>query len=140
MITTKNRKYELIIIFNPNTQDAAVEERITKLEEIARNHKGSIEKREIWGRRSLAYPINNFKHAVFAVLNVQGEGTIVSEMTRHLKLSEEVMRSSVVTKDAYSPDLDGRLKGDFTYGYKPPHTQFGGGFDMSDDDEMDSAN
>lgn len=128
MVRPKQRKYELIIVFNPNTQDQIIDERISKLEEIARNHTGVVEKREIWGKRSLAYPVQNFKYGLFVVLTVKGVGSIVAEMQRNLKLADEVLRTSMITKDEFSPDLEGRLKSDFTYGYRPPHTQFGGGF------------
>jgi small subunit ribosomal protein S6 len=143
MITEKNRHYELIIVFNPNTQDSAVEERISKIEELVKSHNGVIEKKDVWGKRSLAYPINNYKYGLFVVLTIRSEGTVVTEISRQLRISDEVLRNSLVTKDQYAPSLDDRLKGDFTYGYKPPHGQFnaGGGefgdLDVSDDDSDD---
>ncbi|HMO17393.1 MAG TPA: 30S ribosomal protein S6 [Oligoflexia bacterium] len=133
MVRPKQRKYELIIVFNPNTQDQVVDERISKLEEIARNHSGVVEKREVWGKRSLAYPVQNFKYGLFVVLTVKGLGAIVSEMQRNLKLADEVLRTSMITKDEFAPDLEGRLKGDFTYGYRPPHAQFGVGAGVGSD-------
>jgi small subunit ribosomal protein S6 len=137
MITEKNRHYELIMVFNPNTQDSAVEERINKIEELLKNHNGQIEKKDIWGKRSLAYPIGNFKYGLFVVLTIRSEGTVVTEINRQLRISDEVLRNSLVTKDQYSPDLEERLKGDFTYGYKPPHGQFSGGGEFGDSDDTD---
>ena len=123
MITTKMRRYEVLIVFNPNTQDDVIQEKLAKIEEFAGNHNGKVEKKEVWGRRSLAYPISNYKSGLFVALNVSGESTLVSDLNRQLQLMDEVLRSFVTTKNEYSPDLDGRLKSDFTYGYRPPASQ-----------------
>lgn len=145
MITTKMRTYEVLVVFNPNTQDDTVQERIAKIEEVARNHNGAVVKKEVWGRRSLAYPISNYKYGLFVALNVTGEGSVVNDLNRQLHLMDEVLRSFVTTKNKYSPDLDGRLKSDFTYGYRPPQSQFGAkAFGLEDEDaefgaDVDSA-
>ena len=54
---------------------------------------------------------------------------------------DEVLRSSIMTKNDFSPDLNGRLKSDFTYGYRPPHVStFGGTGDGDDkDDSLEDA-
>jgi small subunit ribosomal protein S6 len=136
MISEKMRTYELIVVFNPNAQESMVNERITKIEEIVKKHSGEITSKEIWGKRSLAYPVKNYKYGLFIVLTIHSEGSVVSEINRMLRISDEVLRNTLVTKDKYSPDLEGRLKGDFTYGYKPPHAQFNinaGAGDFDDD-------
>lgn len=119
MIRSKQRSYEVLMVFNPNTPDAALEERIKKVEEVCKAHGGSLDKKEVWGRRSLAYTISNYKYGLFVALNVSGVGSLVTDLSRQMKLMDEVLRSTVMTKNQYSPDLDGRLKGDFTYGYRP---------------------
>ena len=129
-------------MFNPNTQEETVQHRISKIAEVATKHNGELQKREIWGRRSLAYPINNYKYGLFVAANLTGESTVIADLNRQLHLMDEVLRSFVVTKNAYSPDLDGRLKSDFTYGYRPPQSQFGSKTSDSDgaddDDNSDS--
>ncbi len=140
MITEKMRSYEVLVVFNPNTQDETIQERIAKIEEVASAHNGKLDKKEIWGRRSLAYPISNYKYGLFVALNLSGEGTIVSDINRQLHLMDEVLRSFVVTKNKYSPDLDGRLKSDFTYGYRPPQSQFGAkAFGLEDEEGLDAV-
>ncbi len=140
MISEKFRNYELIIVFNPNTQESAVQERISKIDEIVKKHNGEISNREVWGKRSLAYPISNYKYGLFVVLTIKSEGSVVTEINRMLRISDEVLRNTLVTKDKYSPDLNGRLKGDFTYGYKPPHAQFNPFMgDFSDDADADET-
>ena len=136
MITTKQREYEVLVVFNPNTQEDVVQERSAKIEEVAKSHNGEVTKKEMWGRRSLAYPINNYKYGLFLALNISANGTVVSDLNRQLHLMDEVLRSFVVTKNKYSPDLDGRLKSDFTYGYRPPQSQFGAKAFGVDDDEV----
>lgn len=124
MITTKMRTYEVLVVFNPNTQDDVIQERLAKIEDVAKKHNGKVDKKEVWGRRSLAYPISNYKYGLFVAINVSGESTLVTELNRQLQLMDEVLRTFVTTKNQYSPDLDGRLKSDFTYGYRPPQSQF----------------
>ncbi len=137
MISEKQRKYELLLVFNPNTQDSVLEERLRKIEEVARDHAGVVEKREIWGKRSLAYPINNYKYGLFVAVNVNGLGSIVADLRRQISLMDEVLRNSIMTKNDFSPDLNGRLKSDFTYGYRPPHVSTFGGNGAGDGDDKD---
>lgn len=133
MVREKQRKYELLIVFNPNTQEATLDERMKKLEEVTKEHQGSIEKKEVWGKRSLAYPINNYKYGLFVAANVTGVGSVVADLRRQISLMDEVLRSSIMTKNQFSPDLDGRLKSDFTYGYRPPVNPLAGVLGDTDD-------
>jgi len=137
MITTKQREYEVLVVFNSNTQDDILLERSNKIQEVAKAHGGDVTKKEVWGRRSLAYPISNYKYGLFLALNIKANGTVVADLNRQLHLMDEVLRSFVVTKNKYSPDLDGRLKSDFTYGYRPPQSQFGSKSFGADDDVVD---
>lgn len=140
MISEKFRNYELIVVFNPNTQESAVNDRLAKLEEIVKKHNGEIVSKEVWGKRSLAYPISDYKYGLFVILTIKSEGSVVTEINRMLRISDEVLRNTIVAKDKYSPALDGRLKGDFTYGYKPPHAQFNPMMgDFGDDAEADDS-
>lgn len=139
MISEKIRKYELIVVFNPNTQGKITEERISKTEEIVKKHKGEILKKDLWGKRSLAYPIKNFKFGSFVVLTFSSEGSVVSEINRSLNISDEVLRHTIVIKDKYSPDLEERLTNDFTYGYRPQQNQFSYGSDDDDNNDSDDS-
>ena len=105
-------KYEIIVVFNPDINQDGIKAYLDKVEALVKNHDGVIEKQDHWGRKYLAYPINKHNYGYYVVLIVSSKGTLITELRRQLKISDEIIRSLVVKKDKYAPDLSSRLKGD----------------------------
>ena len=49
-----------------------------------------------WGKRRLAYEIDDFREGVYAVVKLQAEPGATAELERNLRLAPEVMRYLVV--------------------------------------------
>ena len=99
------QKYEVVIVFNPDLEGDALGAEMDKLAAIARDCGGSIDKREIWGRRQLAYPIRDRDYGMYVVMVATGDENFVSTARRQLRLNESVLRELIVIKDKYAPDL-----------------------------------
>src|SRR6185295_2300863 len=94
-------KYDVIYILDPN---ATVEEMAavsTKVEQIVADSKGTVLKKDDWGKRRLAYMVKKHRdgHYIFFHLSVSTE--TIAEITRNLRLLEKVIKFSVV-KDTIS--------------------------------------
>jgi small subunit ribosomal protein S6 len=94
-------KYDVIYILDPN---ATVEEMTavsTKIEQIVADAKGTVLKKDDWGKRRLAYMVKKHRdgHYLFFHLSVTTE--TIAEITRNLRLLEKVIKFSVV-KDTIS--------------------------------------
>jgi small subunit ribosomal protein S6 len=57
---------------------------------------GSIVKTTPWGRRKLAYDINNFRDGSYHIVNFEAEPTIIRELDRTLELHDSIIRHLIV--------------------------------------------
>lgn len=61
--------------------------------------KGEVLKTDNWGKRVLAYEINNETEGVYTLIEFKGEGELVKELDRKLRIDESVMRHLVINKE-----------------------------------------
>lgn len=100
-----SEKYEIVVIFNPDVEGDALGDELVKIEECVKNCNGKVESKEIWGRRQLAYPIQDRNYGNYVVVVATAENNFVSILRRQLRLNENVMRELIVIKDKFAPDL-----------------------------------
>jgi small subunit ribosomal protein S6 len=91
--------YELMYILKPDLGDEAQTAATEKVQQTVEAVGGTIEKTDKWGRRKLAYEINDYSEGFYVVVNFQGHGTIANEITRLLNINEDVVRSIVIRAD-----------------------------------------
>ena len=98
---SQHLKYDVIYILNPN---ASVEEAAAvsaKVEQIVADSKGTVLKKDDWGKRRLAYLVQKHRDGHFIFYHLSIDTTTVAEVTRNLRLLEHVIKFSVV-KDTIS--------------------------------------
>jgi small subunit ribosomal protein S6 len=93
------RKYELVYVVSPDATEAQVSELHTQVDDIVQRMGGQIEKTENWGRRRLAYVIGRHKEGTYVLEAIDGNGEIMKEIERRLKVSDLVIRYLVVRVD-----------------------------------------
>ena len=54
---------------------------------------------EKWGKRRLAYEIEDYKEGQYILMNFEGEGRTSQEIERVMKISEDVIRFLTVRKE-----------------------------------------
>ncbi len=90
------RNYELVLVINPQIADenvGAVTERVGQW--IAASG-GELVNTNPWGRRRLAYPIKDQREGTYVTPQFRMEPRATGELERSLKLSEDVLRYSLV--------------------------------------------
>ena len=90
--------YELVFILKPDIGEeatAAVVERFKSL--IAEN--GTVEAVDEWGKRRLAYLINDFAEGYYVQMNFSSGSNLPAELYRQLKITDTVLRSLIVSKE-----------------------------------------
>jgi len=94
-------KYDVIYILDPNstTEDQAVVS--AKVEQIVTEHKGTVLKKDDWGKRRLSYLVQKHREGHYIFYHLQISTETVAEITRNLRLLEKVIKFSVV-KDTIS--------------------------------------
>ena len=87
--------YETLFVIDPDlTEEAtrALIEKFTSL--IAAN--GEVESVDEWGKRRLAYPINDKNDGYYVLVNFKSEGTLPVELERIFGITEGILRSIVI--------------------------------------------
>lgn len=92
-------KYELMMIVDPQLEDASVKKLVDGYLDVVKNAKGSIDKTDFWGRRKLAYEINGNTEGSYVVVNYTVEPAANDELKRQLGLEPQVIRIKVLRKD-----------------------------------------
>ena len=93
------RHYELMVILDPDLEERTVAPQLDQFLNVVRQGGGTVEKVDIWGRRRLAYEIDQEAEGIYAVVDVTAEPATVKELDRQLNLNEAVLRTKVLRPD-----------------------------------------
>ena len=85
------RKYEAIIILNPNLS-SKVDNFLKDFEKLLKDNSFNILKTEDIGRRQLAYSINNHNKGHYLIFNLEGDSLKLSEVENKIKYNETIIR------------------------------------------------
>jgi len=92
----RQREYETIYIMRPDIDAEGAERVGARLSEVVDREKGRLTKVELWGRRRLAYDIAKHRRGIYVYLKYLGDGAVVSEVERSLRLSDGVLKYQTV--------------------------------------------
>ncbi|HEY3217176.1 MAG TPA: 30S ribosomal protein S6 [Candidatus Eisenbacteria bacterium] len=96
-------KYETTFILEPGLDEARVNEEIERVGQWIKDLGGEVIEVQRWGKRRLAYEIARKRDGIYTLLLYQGEGGLVKEIERRLRLNETVIR--VLTVMHVPPEL-----------------------------------
>jgi small subunit ribosomal protein S6 len=101
-----SRKYELVYVVSPDATDEQVAELHTQVESIVQRMNGQLEKTDNWGRRKLAYEIGRHKEGTYVLEVINGDGELMKEIDRRLKVTDLIIRHLVVRVDEEQAVVD----------------------------------
>lgn len=90
--TAPKAGYETTFITRPELSDDALKALQEKLTGVVGEFGGEVVLTEDWGRRKLAYPIQKESRGHYSYLVYSGQGNVVHEIERHLRLHDHVLR------------------------------------------------
>ena len=99
--TNPVRRYELMVILDPDLEERTVAPSLDQYLNLVRQGGGSVEKLDVWGRRRLAYEVDKRTEGIYAVVDLTAEPETVKELDRQLGLNESVLRTKVVRPDVH---------------------------------------
>jgi small subunit ribosomal protein S6 len=94
------RRYELMVILDPDIEERTVAPSLDKYLSVVKTSGGSVDNVDIWGRRRLAYEISKKSEGIYAVVDFTATSDTAKELDRQLGLNEAVLRTKVLRKDA----------------------------------------
>ncbi len=96
------RKYEIMVLIDPDTDDRQVGPMLDKHLATVTNEGGTVDNIDLWGKRKLAYDINKKSEAFYAVVNLTAEPHTVQELDRLMTINEQIIRTKVLRPDLHA--------------------------------------
>ena len=94
-----NRTYELMFIVRPDMQEEDLDKLISTLQSVVPPSGGTVVRVDKMGKRRLAYMVRNFHDGIYVLLTLEGEGGMVKEIERRLRVNEPVIKFLTVRID-----------------------------------------
>ncbi|ALN57998.1 MULTISPECIES: 30S ribosomal protein S6 [Lysobacter] len=127
------RHYEVVFLVHPD-QSEQVPAMIERYKSLIEAGEGKIHRLEDWGRRQLAYPIENLVKAHYVLLNIEVTQTVLNELVDGFRFNDAVLRHLVMKRDEADTEQSLIMKFKDEKGDKPER-----GERRRRDDDSDSA-
>ena len=89
--------YEVMYIVKP-IEEEAFNAVVTKFDELLTSNGATIEKSDKWGKKHLAYPIQDFNDGLYVLTTFSAESKAVKELDRVMKITDEILRHMIIKK------------------------------------------
>ena len=127
---TTMRHYEIVFLVHPD-QSEQVPAMIERYKSAIEAGNGKIHRLEDWGRRQLAYPIQNLVKAHYVLMNIEAEQSVLDELVDTFRFNDAILRHLVMRRDDAVTEQSLIMKNKDEKGDKPERRRR--------DDESDSA-
>lgn len=94
---TEMRKYEVMYIIRPNIEEEAQKALVERFNGILSENGAELTNVKEWGKRRLAYEINDFRDGFYMLVNMTAPAVAVQEFDRLAKINEDIIRHMVVS-------------------------------------------
>lgn len=91
------RHYEIVFLVHPD-QSEQVPSMLERYEGVVTKHEGKIHRKEDWGRRQLAYPVNDLHKAHYIMLNVECNQAALDELKNAFKFNDAILRNLIINR------------------------------------------
>lgn len=105
------RHYEIVFMIHPDRSEQ-VPTMLERYLGILSKHAGVVHRNEDWGRRPLAYPINDLHKAHYLLLNIECNQEALDELKSTLKFNDAVLRHLIINRKAAVTDESIMIKKD----------------------------
>ncbi|HVI57714.1 MAG TPA: 30S ribosomal protein S6 [Luteimonas sp.] len=112
------RHYEVVFLVHPD-QSEQVPAMIERYKALIEGGNGKIHRLEDWGRRQLAYPINNLVKAHYVLLNIEVDQAVLDELVEGFRFNDAVLRHLVMRRDEADTEQSLIMKNKDEKGDKP---------------------
>lgn len=96
--------YESVFIIRQDISSADVDKITDDFTKIVKDSNGEVIKTEYWGLRSLAYKIGNNKKGHYVFMGLKTYFSVINELERKMKLSENIIRFVNINVDSISAE------------------------------------
>lgn len=92
------KEYELTVLIHPDLE-ADLDAPLDKVRKLVKDNGGEIVKEDNWGKKRLAYRINNEDFAIYVYMDVKLPADAPLKISNVLNITDEVLRYLLVKTD-----------------------------------------
>lgn len=92
-----NEKYEAAVVFSMKQGEESIKDAVEKFAALIGRH-GTLESTDEWGKRTLAYEINDETEGYYVLYTFSCDPSFPAELERRLGIADGILRSLVVTR------------------------------------------
>ena len=93
-----NEKYESVVIINTKIGEDAIKALIEKFKNLISSN-GTLENVDEWGKRRLAYEIDDETEGYYVLFNFNCNPSFPSELDRIYKITDGLLRTLIVVRE-----------------------------------------
>ena len=113
-----SRHYDVVFLVHPD-QSEQVPAMVERYKALVEGGNGKIHRLEDWGRRQLAYPIQNLVKAHYVLMNIEADQSVLNELTESFRFNDAVLRNLVIKRDEAETEQSLIMKSKDEKGDKP---------------------
>lgn len=93
-----NENYEAAVVFSMKQGEEAIKAAVEKFAALIGRH-GTLESTDEWGKRTLAYEIDDETEGYYVFYTFNSEPSFPAELERRLKITDGILRYLVTTRE-----------------------------------------
>ena len=113
-----SRHYEVVFLVHPD-QSEQVPAMVERYKALIEGGNGTIHRLEDWGRRQLAYPIQNLVKAHYVLMNIEADQAVMNELVETFRFNDAILRNLVIKRDEADTEQSLIMKSKDEKGDKP---------------------
>jgi small subunit ribosomal protein S6 len=121
------RHYEVVFMVHPD-QSEQVPAMIDRYKTLIEGDNGKIHRLEDWGRRQLAFPIDNLAKAHYVLMNIECSQNVLTELSSTFRFNDAVLRHLVIHREAADTEMSPIMKQKDEKPERRRRDEDGGGF------------
>ena len=93
------KTYETLFIINSALEKETIDGLVERFKTIITDNQGEIYNLDVWGKRRLAYPINDLNEGFYVMINFKGEPQTVGELERMFRITDGLDKYLIVKEE-----------------------------------------
>lgn len=89
------KKYETLFVLNPTLDEESLKANIEKIKGIIEQN-GTVTNVDEWGKRRLAYEINDINEGYYVLINFEANPELPKELDRVFRITDTVIRHLII--------------------------------------------
>lgn len=93
------RDYEAMLLTRPQLDEEATQALVDRFKTLITENAGEVTEIDKWGKRRLAYEVQDQREGVYTLIKFKGEARTAHELERVLRITDDVMKYLIVRTD-----------------------------------------